>query len=90
MTLDFGELTWHVPTSAVIPQYKREPILEVEGMGEVLPSLVEIEVTAVGEDSDGSSLVEILQYKREPILDSSSTGPCSAHHPDKARLSSDL
>ena len=49
MTLDFGELTWHVPTSAVIPQYKREPILEVEGMGKVLPSPVEVQVTTIGE-----------------------------------------
>ena len=34
---------------AVIPQYKREPILEVEGAREVLPSPAEVQVTTVGE-----------------------------------------
>jgi hypothetical protein len=34
---------------AVIPQYKREPILEVKGIGEVLPSSVEVQVTAIRE-----------------------------------------
>ena len=34
---------------AVIPQYKREPILEVEGAGQVLPSPAEVQVTAVRE-----------------------------------------
>jgi hypothetical protein len=33
----------------VIPQYKREPILEVEGMGEMLPSSVEVQAITVGE-----------------------------------------
>ena len=36
---------------AVIPQYKREPVLEVEGVGEVLPSLAEVQVTAIGNTS---------------------------------------
>jgi hypothetical protein len=35
--------------SVVIPQYKREPVFEVKGMSEVLPSLVEVQVTAIEE-----------------------------------------
>jgi hypothetical protein len=34
---------------AIISQYKRLPITEVEGAGEVTPSLVEVQVAAVGD-----------------------------------------
>ena len=32
-----------------MPQYKREPILEVEGMGGVLPSPMEVQVATIGD-----------------------------------------
>ena len=32
-----------------MPQYKREPVLEVEGVGKVLPSLMEVQVAIIKE-----------------------------------------
>ena len=32
-----------------MPQYKREPVLEVEGMGEVFPSPMEVQVATIRE-----------------------------------------
>jgi hypothetical protein len=34
---------------AVIPQYKRVPIMEVEGAGKVTPSPVEVQVATIGD-----------------------------------------
>lgn len=47
---------------AIIPQYKREPILEVKGAGKVLPSSVEVQVVAFWEHlhlSPGQALLVV-------------------------------
>jgi len=64
---------------AVIPQYKREPVLVVEGVGEVLPSPVDVQVTTIGEHFHlplGQALL-IIQTKLEFPTTSGGLGHCS-------------
>ena len=60
-------------------QYKREPILEVEGVGEVLSSPVEVQVATIGEHlhlpPDQALLV--VQTKLEFLVTSDGLGHCS-------------
>ena len=63
----------------VILQYKREPILEVEGAGEVLSSPVEVQVIVVGEHLPlplGQALL-IVQTKLEFSTTSDGLGLCN-------------
>ena len=62
-----------------MPQYKREPVLEVEGAGEVLPSPVQVQVTAIGEHLHlplGQALL-VVQTMLEFSVTSDSPGHCS-------------
>ena len=63
----------------MIPQYKREPVLEVKGVGKVLPSLEEVQVTVIGEHlhlPPGQALL-IVQRKLEFPVTSDGLGHCS-------------
>jgi hypothetical protein len=64
---------------AVILQYKRELVLEVEGTSEVLPSLAEVQVTAIGEHLNlpPSQALLVVQTKLEFLVTSDSLGHCN-------------